>query len=246
MRTFIVIASLAISMSAAAAEYRYILPFAGYARANDGMWLYSYTVVTNLSPRPATITTTDVYPVFADTPCSTPAPATLEPHARLRISPMICMGRLSSLAIVSDEPLSVRTELDTKKPAFGSDRQIIDAFTDWIPAGVESVTEAIIRDDSGWGANLVLINPSDQPLVVNVAIDRPEVNRSTSMTIDVAPKSTRITQIPELRRANPTPFITSGEGRHLLRISANGPYQAGLSSNSYGVSMYVPATQLVP
>ena len=101
MRTFIVIASLAISMSAAAAEHRYILPFAGYARANDGMWLYSYTVVTNLSPRPATITTTDVYPVFADTPCSTPAPATLEPHARLRISPMICMGRLSSLAIVS-------------------------------------------------------------------------------------------------------------------------------------------------
>ena len=246
MRTFIVLVSLAVSLSAAAAEHRYVIPFAGFAQGNDGTWLYSYTVVTNLSPRPATILTTDVYPVIAESPCAAPAPINLAANQRIRISPMVCMGRLSALSIVSDEPLSVRTELDTKKPAFGSDRQIINAFTDWIPTGVESVTEAVIRDDAGWRANLVLINPNETPLVVNVAVDRPEVNRSTTMTIDVAPKSARIVNVPELRRTNPTPFITSGEGRHLLRLSANGPYQAGFSSMSYGVSMYVPATPLVP
>jgi hypothetical protein len=246
MRTFIVLLSLAVSMSAAAAEFQYVIPFAGFAQGNDGTWLYSYTVVTNLSPRPATVQTTDVYPVVAGSACSAPAPFTLAPNQRIRISPMVCMGRLSSLAFVSDEPLSVRTELDTKKASFGSDRQIINAFTEWIPAGVESVTEAIIRDDAGWKANLVLINPNETPLVVTVVVDRPEVNRSTTLTFDVAPKSTRIVNVPELRRENPTPFITSGEGRHMLRLSANGDYQAGFSSMSYGVSMYVPATPLVP
>jgi len=246
MRIHVLIASLVLALGLSAAEYRYILPVAGYSLGQDGTSLYAYTVVTNLSPRPATLRTTNVYPLVADRPCnvSTTSASTLEPNARVRISPMICMDRLSSIEIVSDEPLSVRTELDTKRWAFGTDRQIIQAPTDWIAAGATSVTEAIIRDDSNWRANLLLINPSDQQLTVQVQVDRPEVHNSATHTFELAPRSTRIVNIPEVRRVPLDPFVSSGEGRHILRISANGPYQAGMSSVSYGVSMYVPATPL--
>ncbi len=246
MRTLALITALLLALTAAAAEHPYILPLAGYALGQDGTNLYAYTVVTNLSPRTATIRTTNVYPLVADRACAAPTTISLEPHSRLRISPMICMDRLSSLEIVSDEPLSIRTELDTKRWTFGSDRQIITAPTEWIAANVSSVTEAIIRDDSQWRANLLLINPSDSNLVVNVQVDRPEVRNAAMHTFEVAPRSSRIVNIPEVRRVIPEPFISSGEGRHILTITGNGPYQAGMSSVSYGISMYVPATPLAP
>jgi hypothetical protein len=246
MRTLALAVSLLLALTAAAAEHQYILPMAGYSLGHDGTSLYAYIVVTNLSPRPATIRPTNVYPFAADRPCAAPASIALGPHERMRISPMICMDRVSAIEIVSDEPLSIRTELDTKRWAFGSDRQIIPAPTQWIAADVPSVTEAIIRDDSQWRANLLLINPADSKLVVHVQVDRPEVSNSATHTFEVAPRTSRIVNIPEVRRVVPTAFISSGEGRHILTITANGPYQAGMSSVSYGISMYVPATPLAP
>jgi hypothetical protein len=138
-------------------------------------------------------------------------------------------------------------ELDTHKTrVLGWDKQIVDAPTEWIPAGVTALSEAVIRFDGPRTANLFVINPSATTLTMSVDMTRPELRMSSTRTIDVPPHSMRMVALDEIRNPNPPPFIYSLEGRHLLRLTANGPWQGGVSSLYEGPSMYMPATPLVP
>jgi hypothetical protein len=249
MRALILFACLAVSTAATAEEFRYLIPMAGYLyTSDDATYYYATTTVQNLSPRPATVQTTDVYPYFANATCAAGDPITVPPQGRVTIGPMACMSSLSALAIVSDEKLLVRTELDSHKTMVsGWDKQLLDAPTDWIAAGVTALSEAVIREDGPRKANLLVVNPSaDQMLTMTVDMTRPELETSGTITINVPPLSARFVSLPELRNPSPPPFIYSVEGRHLLRLTANGRWQGGVSSIFKGPSMYIPATPIVP
>jgi hypothetical protein len=249
MRALILFACLAVSTAVAADEFRYLIPMAGYLyTADDATYYYATTTVQNLSPRPATVRTTDVYPYFANGTCEAGEPFTVPAQGRITIDPMACMASFSALAIVSDEKLSVRTELDTHKTmVFGWDKLLLDAPTDWIPAGVTALSEGIIRDDGPRKANLLVVNPSaDQTLTMTVETSRPEFRLSGTTTVVVPPLSARFVNLSELRNPSPPPFIYSAEGRHLLRLTANGAWQGGVASIYRGPSMYIPATPVAP
>ena len=244
----ILVLSLAVSAVAVAEEYRYLVPLAGYIATSDGTYHYATTVLQNLSPRTATVRASDAYPLNPGRPCSTGGePFTIAAQSRRTISPMSCMAAASALEIVSSEKLIVRMELDTHKTrVLGWDKQVIDAPTAWIPAGVTAVTEAVIRFDGPRTANLLVVNPSAETLTMTVDMSRPEIRMSSTTTIQVPPHSMRMVPLEEVRNPNPPPFIYSLEGRHLLRLTANGPWQGGVSSLYEGPSMYMPATPLVP
>jgi hypothetical protein len=247
MRAIVLSFLLAVSLSASAQEYRYLIPITGYLPVDDGTYYYAYTVVQSLTPRNATIVTAAMYPLSAGRPCRTPAPWTVPAGKRVRISPMVCMSALSAMEIISNEPLSIRTELDTHKTMVsGWDRQIIPAATDWISAGVTSISEAIILEEQGQKANLLAINPSDTPIVLTIEMTRPEYGLSRTLTVEVPAKSMRFASLGEIRNPSPPPFMISIDGRHLLRITSTGPWQGGVSSRHQGPSMYLPATPLLP
>jgi hypothetical protein len=248
MRAILISLLLAVSLSASAQEYRYLIPMTGYLPADDGTYYYAYTVVQSLTPRDATIVTAAMYPLSAARPCRSPQPWTVRAGERVRISPMSCMAATSAMEIISNEPLSVRTELDTHMTmVLGWDKQVIPATTSWIPSGVASISEAVIREDQGRKANLLAINPSDTAIVLTVEMSRPEYRISKTLTIEVPAQSMRFANLAEVRSATPLPpFIASIDGRHLLRITSTGPWQGGVSSRYQGPSMFVPATPLLP
>lgn len=247
MRTVLLSLLLAVSLSASAQEYRYLIPVTGYLSLGDGTYYYANTIVQSLTPRPATIVTAAMYPLSTGRPCPAPGSWSVDAGERVRISPMVCMASLSAMEIISSEPLSIRTELDTHKTMVaGWDKQIIPASTSWIPAGVTSISEAILLDDQGRKANLLAINPSDTPIVLTVEMDRPEYELSNTITIEVPARSMRFARLGEIRNPSPPPFIASFDGRHVLRITSTGPWQGGVSSLYKGPSMYLPATPLLP
>lgn len=247
MRAILIALLLAVSLSASAQEYRYLIPVTGYLSAGDGTYYYANTIVQSLTPREATIVTAAMYPLSASRPCPSPGAWSVRGGERARISPMICMAALSAMEIISNEPLSIRTELDTHKSMVsGWDKQIIPAATGWIPAGVTSISEAVLLDDQGRKANLLAVNPSETPVVLTVEMDRPEYGLSKTLTIDVPGRSMRFASLGEIRNPSPPPFIASFDGRHVLRITSTGPWQGGVSSLFKGPSMYVPATPLLP
>jgi hypothetical protein len=247
MRSLALVVTLSLTLAASAAEYHYLIPLAGYLAMPDGTYHYAYTTIQNLSPRQATITTTAVYPYFADAVCRTPDPTPIEPRERLMVSPLICMGRASAFDIVSDEPLIVRTELQTHKTRIaGWDKQIIDAPTAWIEPGVAAVTDCILRDDEGKKANLLVVNPSDATLTLTIEITRPDLRLSDTLTLEVPPRSTSFAPLSEVRDPHPAPFGVFGDGRHILTITGDGPWQGGVTSLVQGPSMYIPAVPLAP
>lgn len=247
MRALILSLCLVVSLSASAQAYRYLVPMTGYLSTDDGTYYYAYTVVQNLTPREATIVTVGMYPLSNASPCPSPEPWTIPALERVRISPMVCMSALAAMEIASTEPLSIRTELDTHKTMVsGWDRQILNATTSWIPADVPALSEAVLLDDQGRKASLLAINPSDQPIVLTVEMVRPEYNLTRTLMVDVPPRSMRFASLAEIRNPSPPPFISSVDGRHLLKITSTGPWQGGVSSLFKGPSMYVPATPLEP
>lgn len=245
MRAFILFACLSVSLAAAAEEFRYLIPLTGYLSSDDGTYYYAGTVVQNLSSHPATVQATDVYPLNGGKPCAASEPFTVPPQGRVTIGWGACFASVSSVVIQSDAKLSVRTEIDIHKTLVsGWDKQLIDASTEWIPAGVPAVSEAIIRDDGPRKANLLVINPSDQTLTMTVEMTRPEFDLSSATTIEVPAKSSRLVNLEEIRNPSPPPFISSVDGRHLVRLTGSGPWQGGVSSVFKGPSMYLPAMAL--
>jgi hypothetical protein len=245
MRSFILFAFLSVSFAVAADEYPYLIPLTGYLSTGDGTYYYATTIVQNLSPRAATVRATAVYPLNASGTCTPGEPFVIPASERVTISPGSCFSSVSAVTIVSDEKLSVRTELDTHKTMVsGWDKQIIDAPTEWIAAGITAVSEAIIREDGPRQANLLLVNPSEQTLTMTIEMTRPEFGLSRTETIAVPALAARFVNLEEIRNPSPPPFIYSVDGRHLVRLTADGPWQGGISSIYKGPSMYVPAIPL--
>jgi hypothetical protein len=247
MRALILFASLVVSTIVAAEEFRYLIPVSGYIATDDGTYYYATTILQNLSPLPATVATTGVYPLSSGKPCATGEPFTIAAQGRETVGPIACMANASAIEIVSDQKLLVRTELEIHKTLVaGWDKEILDAPTDWIPAGVTAVSEAIIRTDGPRKANLLVINPAFMPITMTVEMTRPELARSSTMTIEIPARSLQFIDLPEITNPAPPPFISSVDGRHLLRLTATGMWQGGVSSVFKGPSMYVPATALEP
>jgi hypothetical protein len=245
MRSLILIACLSLSVAASADEFRYLIPLTGYLSGEDSTFYYAGTIVQNLSPRPATVQATDIYALNGGKACSASEPFTVPPQGRVTIGWGACFASISAVALLSNERLSVRTEVDTHKTRdSGWDKLILDAPTEWIPAGVTAVSEAIIREDGPRKASLLVVNPSDQTLTITVEMTRPEFDLSSATSFDVPAKSSRLISLAEVKNPSPPPFISSVDGRHLVRLTGSGPWQGGVASTFRGPSMYVPATAL--
>lgn len=245
MRRFLLLLSLSVSFAALADEHRYLLPMVGHLSTNDRTTYSATTVLQNLSPRVATVRVAKVYPLNGAGGCTAGEPFTIAPYERRTIGPDSCFSAVSSAELVSDEKLLVRTELDTHQTLVsGWDKQVLDAPTSWISAGTTAVAEAIIREDGPRGASLLVVNPSDQALTMTIEMTRPEFQLSSRTSIVIPAASARFIALQEIRNPSPPPFIYSVNGRHLVRLTASGPWQGGISSIYRGPSMYVPAIAL--
>jgi hypothetical protein len=245
MRSLILIVCLSLSVAASAQEFRYLIPLTGYMLGDDNTYYYADTIVQNLSPRPATVQATEIYALNGGKACDGGEAFTVPPQGRVTVGWGACFAAISAISILSDQKLSIRTEIDTHKTLVsGWDKLIIDAPSEWIPAGVTAVSEAIIREDGPRKASLLLVNPSETALTMTVEMTRPEFDLSSATTIEVPAKSARLVNLAEIKNPSPPPFISSVDGRHLVRLTGNGPWQGGVSSIFKGPSMYIPATAL--
>jgi hypothetical protein len=242
---FLVLLLLASAVSAD--EFHYIVPMAGIMTGDANLQYQSSTVLWNLTPREATVQTSAVYPFEGKAACNMAESFTIEPFGRKVISPLSCFRFTAALSFTSNEKLNVRTEIETHRTLVnGWDKQLVEAATSWIDAGVTTIAEGVLREDGPRKANLIVINPADTTLTLTVEKTRPEFLLSATDTYAVAPHSTRFIPIAPLINATPPPFMSSVTGRHLFKLTGNGPWQGGVSSIYQGPSMYSAAVPLAP
>lgn len=238
---------LSLTATVLADDHPYLIPMVGYTATSDHVYTYAYTYVQNLSPRTATFEVKEVYSMSASRRCDVSGSLEIPAYERVTISPMTCMTAVAAVAIVSNEPLSIRTELDSHQTmATGWDKQVIDAPAEWIAAGTTTIAEGVVLEDSDKKASLLVINPADVPLTLTVQLDRPEHRTSSTRTFTIGPRSMQLIDLAPVRRDVNWPFMSSGKGRHVIRITGDGPWQGGVSSVSKGSSMWAPAKPLVP
>jgi hypothetical protein len=247
MRTLLLVLSLLGSMGVAAAEYEYVVPLAGYTEGSGRTWYYAQAFIQNLTPRPATLRVTGIYPATPDARCALSETATIEAHEQIVTGLSICRAQFAAFSFVSNEKLNIRVEIDSHVTRrSGWDKQLIDATSGWLPAGVDAVAEGI-ANRSAQRTNILLVNPSDRVLTVQVNVTRPEFGVSQDLLIEVAPKATRLFPIAEIANPAPWPFPTSVDGRHYVRLRGDGPLQGGVTTvDTGGASMYVPLVALEP
>lgn len=247
MRTLILVLSLVLSSAVAAAEFEYVVPLAGYAEGSGNTWFYAQAFIQNLTPRPATLRTTGLFPAFDGARCEVGETVTIPPYEQIVTGLTICRAQFAAFSFVSDEKLNVRVEIDSHVTMkSGWDKQVIDASHGWLPAGTDLVAEGIVNRTSQ-RANILLVNPSDSVLRAQVHVVRPEWGVANDVTLEVPARSSRLFAIAELPHPAPPPFIDSADGRHLIRLRADGPLQGGVTTvDKSGASMYVPLVALEP
>lgn len=247
MRTLSLVLSLVLSLSVAAAEFEYVVPLAGYAEGSGRTWYYAQAFIRNLSPRPAELRVTGIYPAAHDARCGLADTVTLAPHERIVTGLTVCRAQFAAFSFTSNEKLDIRVEIDSHVTMrSGWDKQVIDASTGWLPAGIDLVAEGIAKRTLQ-RANVLLVNPSDRVLTVQMHVERPEWDVESDLILEVPARSTRLFPLTELPHPAPPPFIDSADGRHLIRLRGDGPLQGGISTVSRdGASMYVPLVALEP
>lgn len=236
-----------LSLSVAAAEYEYVVPLAGYTEGSGRTWYYAQAFIRNLSPRPAELRVTGLYPAVPDAGCGLAETATIAPHDRIVTGLTICRAQFAAFSFTSSEKLDIRIEIDSHVTLkAGWDKQVIDASSGWLPAGVDLVAEGIAKRTLE-RANVLLVNPSDRVLTVQMHVERPEWELASDLILEVPARSVRLFPLTELPHPAPPPFMDSADGRHLIRLRGDGPLQGGVSTISRdGASMYVPLVALEP
>jgi hypothetical protein len=125
--------------------------------------------------------------------------------------------------------------------------QPVEVATSWIAPGVESTIPNVIMVHPSDKANLVIVNPNDFVLTVEMHVERKELRESEDGILRVPARSVLMTAV----LAFPTPPIPSGtlrsyDGLHEITLRANGKLSAGVSNEFYGSQVYRSAVPLQP
>ena len=234
--------------SSAAAQYTYIVPISGIAFGYSTAY-FAEEWVTNPNATAATLRYEAVYPAVGVAPCVLPPDRVIPPRTVLSLT-RPCSS-LYALVVRSDQPLRFMVDIHavfTGRPSgLNNQYQQIDTATEWLPPETDALIPTIRLSESDGKGNLVLVNPNDFVLTVNVHVDRPEVGKSTDSTIQVPPRSLLMSSLakippPSNGFPDPVPF----EGVHHVTVRANGKFQAGVSNIFGSSTTYRSATPLQP
>jgi hypothetical protein len=242
---------LALS-SGASAQYTYIVPVAG---ATSGFHSQYFAEITALNPNatPATLRYEAFYPIPGSSSCTLRSPQTILPRSIVGVS-QACFTSLHAQVLSSDQPLSIMVDVyasfldvtGTKATRF--ELQPIEVATDWIVAESEAMISNVMMFDQSDKANIVIVNPNDFLLTIDVHVDRPELSKSADVTLAVQPRSFFMTALAPI----PTPELPPGSiprvysGRHHVTVRANGKFYAGVSNTFEGSLVFRRAIPLQP
>ena len=230
-------------------DHQYIIPLIGGANGANSESHYAIATMLNPTARTATVRRTALFP--GDCAAMTKS-WELAPHAKIDIGfpfDSNCTG-IAALTMVSDEPLYVTGSILTFSlgPNFRFDRQFYDAPQEWIEAGVDAATSGVSMEEPPYRANLLVINPNPEPLIVEAHLTRPEYGATRVDTFEVPPATVRLFAIVAVEDPgpfNPFPHIINGE--HDIIVRGNRRFWAGVSSiDLYGGNTFRKVIPLEP
>ena len=206
-------------------------------------------LVFNPTPRTAIVRKVDVYPLSLNSACRIPQEWSVPPRQTesIEINDSFCgpIG-LTALSIASDEPVVVQNEVVSHfQDTTVTDVQLFEAPAQWIEAGMEAMTSATVQPARNLRGNLLVINPNDFVLVVQMHVQRRDApGPSRDETFEVAPHSSRLHSIEYI--PNPHPDYPLGfDWSHEITLAANGRFWAGASSiDENGGSYFYEAVAL--
>jgi hypothetical protein len=247
LRISLALALLALSCSAAA-QYTYIVPISGVA-VGYSTGYFGEEWVTNPNSTAATLRYEAIYTPVGVAPCVLPPDRVLPPRSVTSLA-RPCSS-LYALVVRSDQPLRFMVDIlavFTGRPSgLNNQYQQIETATEWLPPDTDALIPTIRLSESDGKGNLVLVNPNDFVLTVNVHVDRPEVGKSADSTIQVQPRSLLMSSLAKI----PPPSIGFPDqlpysGVHHVTVRANGKFQAGVSNMFGSSTTYRSATPLQP
>lgn len=220
----------------------YIFPIAGHTRGLDGSH-YAEALAFNASRVPITVEFTGSYARPGAT-CRQVASIVVQPGEWLNLD-RSC-NDVYAVMVHTDAPMYVRDLVDSYVSSGVRTCRIPTPET-WVPAGASALIRPVeISSLFPSRANLVIINPSAAVLHVSIAVERPESRSARTDTLSVAPFSLSFTPLAALPEPPPDvtgmPLVISGE--HTLRVTADGPYYAGVSAWRYGSPVYIEGIAL--
>jgi hypothetical protein len=118
--------------------------------------------------------------------------------------------------------------------------------TDWVAQDSEAMIPNIRMLLPSDKTNLILVNPNDFLLTVNLHVERPELGKFVNDTLEVQPRSFLMTPVLQI----PTPQSGSEplvfDAVHNFTVRANGKFYAGVSNYYLGSSTFRAAIPLQP
>lgn len=233
---------LLVAATLSANEFTYIVPVTGVVFASDS--IYAGTIrALNSGVEVATVSVRDILQPPGAGPCSARQPRILLSGEVSEVGFVTgCVG-VRALVLGSDRPIHVRAQVRSIGP-FSTSEQRVDVATSWIePTETAMIADVEIAKEVGRRANLILVNPNDFVIDVQVRVDRPETKRSRDETLRVSSRSMMIYPIAEIEH-DVCPLLCVVDSLHHLTLTATGRFQAGASSAQWGGAMYRPAVVL--
>lgn len=239
--------SCLVSVTAWSAEFHSIVPGVGSVWGIGGLHV-ALATVTNPTSRTALVERRGLYPAFAPEVCDWPESWSVPPRSSISISSP-CSSSLFSLELVADEPVHVSVIVTSLPPGtYGFDHQLFEAPTSWFRPGHEVILPARIEREFRWRSNLVIINPGDEAIVVQMHIERAEFSSSRLEEIVVPAQRTLIYPIAQVEDPGPpSPWPRILTGDHDLRLESTGPFWAGVSAVDFtGGNLFFKGIELEP
>jgi len=245
-RIAVVLVLFALS-SSAAAQYTYVVPISGTAFGFSAAY-FGEEWVTNPNATAATLRYEAVYPVAGAAPCVLPTDRVVPPRTVLSLD-RACSS-LHAMVVTSDQPLRFMVDIlgvfSDRPSGLNNQYQPIEIATDWLPRETDALIPTIRLFENESKANLVLVNPNDFVLTVNVHVDRPELGKSADSAIQVQPRSVSMSSLSQIPTPPSNVFPRIYNGVHHVTVRANGRFQAGVSNTFGSATTYRSAIPLQP
>jgi hypothetical protein len=246
LRFTLVLVLLATS-AGAAAQYTYIVPVAGSAFGFGSQYSTEITAV-NPNPVPATLRYEAFYPTPGPLPCTVRSTQVMLPRSVSNVS-AACF-QLHAMLLSSDQPLKLKEiVVGFVRDTSGLMRfqlQPVDIANDWIAPETDALIPGVRMLNPPDKANLILVNPNDFLLSVNLHVERPELRQSADYIFQVQRRSLLMSPVAQIPTpvSNEDPVIFSAV--HHFTVRANGKFCAGVSNTFSGAPIFIAAIPLQP
>jgi hypothetical protein len=218
---------VAAVLTLTAASFQYIVPVEGGSPFVPS-WAGSAFVV-NPHDVPVALMVNAIYPLAGVTDC----PAAMQefvipPRRSTRLSPPPCADYgLRAISFSTDRPVVTSLDVVFRTPGVGPP-QTVPVEREWFVAGEEVLISRVDHEPPTSRANLILINPDDQPILVSY---RNFLGTSAIHSVIVPPRSLIVHPLLERDLVCPrvTPIPAPRDDSCTLIVESSGMFYAGVS-----------------